>query len=105
MNFVFQTLLLVLGGAQSDGSTEESDGEEDKTLQISSPGAVGSCSQNVGQLLAQAKQQQTSNAALLAASKLLICCACLGDRSDAINEIVECDGCGVTVHEGNILII
>lgn len=29
-----------------------------------------------------------------------ICCACLGDRSDDINEIVECDGCGVTVHEG-----
>ncbi|XP_055716275.1 PHD finger protein 14 isoform X1 [Phlebotomus papatasi] len=29
-----------------------------------------------------------------------ICCACLGDRSDDANEIVECDGCGVTVHEG-----
>ncbi|XP_049279631.1 PHD finger protein 14 isoform X2 [Anopheles funestus] len=29
-----------------------------------------------------------------------ICCACLGDRSDDQNEIVECDGCGVTVHEG-----
>lgn len=31
--------------------------------------------------------------------KILICCGCLGDRSDDINEIVECDGCGVTVHE------
>ncbi|RZF46227.1 hypothetical protein LSTR_LSTR010889 [Laodelphax striatellus] len=30
----------------------------------------------------------------------MICCVCLGDRSDATNEIVECDGCGVTVHEG-----
>lgn len=29
-----------------------------------------------------------------------ICCACLGDRSDDSNEIVECDNCGVTVHEG-----
>lgn len=29
-----------------------------------------------------------------------ICCACLGDRSDDLNEIVECDNCGVTVHEG-----
>lgn len=29
-----------------------------------------------------------------------ICCACLGERSDDTNEIVECDGCGVTVHEG-----
>ncbi|XP_034945211.1 PHD finger protein 14 [Chelonus insularis] len=33
-------------------------------------------------------------------AKMLICCGCLGDRSDDINEIVECDGCGVTVHEG-----
>lgn len=32
--------------------------------------------------------------------KVLICCGCLGDRSDDANEIVECDGCGVTVHEG-----
>lgn len=31
---------------------------------------------------------------------MLICCACLGDRSDHVNEIVECDSCGVTVHEG-----
>lgn len=31
---------------------------------------------------------------------MLICCGCLGDRSDDANEIVECDGCGVTVHEG-----
>jgi hypothetical protein len=31
---------------------------------------------------------------------VLICCGCLGDRSDDANEIVECDGCGVTVHEG-----
>lgn len=29
-----------------------------------------------------------------------ICAGCLGDRSDDANEIVECDGCGTTVHEG-----
>nr|XP_022908954.1 PHD finger protein 14 isoform X1 [Onthophagus taurus] len=33
------------------------------------------------------------------AAQLLICCGCLGDQSDGINEIVECDSCGVTVHE------
>lgn len=32
---------------------------------------------------------------------MLICCVCLGDRSDDFNEIVECDGCNITVHEGN----
>ena len=30
----------------------------------------------------------------------MICCGCLGDRSDDVNEIIECDSCGVTVHEG-----
>ncbi|XP_067614870.1 PHD finger protein 14-like isoform X1 [Eurosta solidaginis] len=29
-----------------------------------------------------------------------ICCVCLGDRSDDTNEIIECDGCGISVHEG-----
>lgn len=32
--------------------------------------------------------------------KTPICCACLGERSDDTNEIVECDNCGITVHEG-----
>lgn len=32
--------------------------------------------------------------------KILICCVCLGDRSDDANEIIDCDGCGITVHEG-----
>lgn len=29
-----------------------------------------------------------------------MCCVCLGERSDDVNEIVECDSCGVSVHEG-----
>uniref|UniRef100_A0AAG5DUX8 PHD finger protein 14 n=1 Tax=Anopheles atroparvus TaxID=41427 RepID=A0AAG5DUX8_ANOAO len=40
------------------------------------------------------------DAAVLKMLMKSICCACLGDRSDDQNEIVECDGCGVTVHEG-----
>ena len=28
-----------------------------------------------------------------------ICGTCLGETSDHTNEIVECDGCGVAVHE------
>lgn len=32
--------------------------------------------------------------------QIMICSICLGDRSDALNEIIECDKCGVTVHEG-----
>lgn len=40
------------------------------------------------------------SAAVLKLPTIPICCACLGERSDDTNEIVECDGCGVTVHEG-----
>ncbi|XP_078394948.1 PHD finger protein 14 isoform X7 [Cetorhinus maximus] len=29
-----------------------------------------------------------------------ICCVCLGDNSEDADEIVQCDNCGVTVHEG-----
>lgn len=52
------------------------------------------------QVLAQAKMKEAmdkANAKLLATP---ICCACLGDRSDDTNEIVECDNCGISVHEG-----
>lgn len=31
--------------------------------------------------------------------QLLICCGCLGDQSDGVNELIECDSCGITVHE------
>lgn len=31
--------------------------------------------------------------------KLLICSVCLGDHSSDSDEIVECDSCGITVHE------
>lgn len=29
-----------------------------------------------------------------------MCSVCLGDHSDDLNEIVTCDGCSVSVHEG-----
>lgn len=51
----------------------------------------------------QQQQQRAREALDRAQAKLLatpICCACLGDRSDDTNEIVECDSCGISVHEG-----
>ncbi|GAA6071092.1 PHD finger protein 14, partial [Tachysurus ichikawai] len=32
---------------------------------------------------------------------ILICCVCLGDNSEDTDEIIQCDNCGVTVHEGS----
>lgn len=55
----------------------------------------------VNDVIEKARQQATKGIALdEKLNKTLICCGCLGDRSDDVNEIVECDGCGVTVHEG-----
>ncbi|XP_026865931.2 PHD finger protein 14 isoform X3 [Electrophorus electricus] len=31
---------------------------------------------------------------------ILICCVCLGENSEDTDEIIQCDNCGVTVHEG-----
>jgi len=58
----------------------------------------------VGDVIEQARQQALKGAPLDdKLNKVLICCGCLGDRSDDINEIVECDGCGVSVHEGILI--
>lgn len=55
----------------------------------------------VGDVIEQARQQAIKGGPIdEKLAKMLICCGCLGDRSDDINEIVECDGCGITVHEG-----
>lgn len=43
------------------------------------------------------KMFEKENSTLLNVS---ICSVCLGDRSDDANEIVECDSCGISVHEG-----
>uniref|UniRef100_A0A182XEL8 PHD finger protein 14 n=1 Tax=Anopheles quadriannulatus TaxID=34691 RepID=A0A182XEL8_ANOQN len=87
-------LLQLLHGAQNGGGNEE---EEDE----STTEGGGGGGQAKGRPPAPAAKQTSERDAAL--QKLLmksICCACLGDRSDDQNEIVECDGCGVTVHEG-----
>lgn len=31
---------------------------------------------------------------------ILICCVCLGDNSEDVDEIIQCDNCGIIVYEG-----
>uniref|UniRef100_A0A1B6M4F6 PHD finger protein 14 n=1 Tax=Graphocephala atropunctata TaxID=36148 RepID=A0A1B6M4F6_9HEMI len=76
------------GHQKSDGSDSEDESDDSDENKIS-----------VEELLQQAESQKMSDGDVDPV-KILICCVCLGDRSDANNEIVECDGCGVTVHEG-----
>ena len=82
-----------------DDNDSDSDNSVDESLVNKKNGPAAS----VGDLIEKAKQQAASGDSLEdKLSKMLICCGCLGDRSDDVNEIVECDGCGVTVHEGKI---
>lgn len=78
-----------------DDSEESDDSLEDPLLGKTSTGMT------VGDVIEQARQQAVKGGPIdEKLAKMLICCGCLGDRSDDINEIVECDGCGITVHEG-----
>ncbi|XP_063982197.1 PHD finger protein 14 isoform X1 [Diachasmimorpha longicaudata] len=77
-------------------SDASSDSLEDPLISTKPPSAV-----TIGDVIDQARHQSEKTLQLdEKLAKMLICCGCLGDRSDDINEIVECDGCGVTVHEG-----
>lgn len=86
----------------NSGKTKKSDkaaktGDESTTKPNSGEEIVQLSAQ---EMLKQAKAKEAvdrANAKLLATP---ICCACLGDRSDDTNEIVECDNCGISVHEG-----
>lgn len=85
---------LTIGG--EDDSEESDDSLEDPLLGKTSTGMT------VGDVIEQARQQAVKGGPIdEKLAKMLICCGCLGDRSDDINEIVECDGCGITVHEGS----
>ncbi|XP_042166491.1 PHD finger protein 14 isoform X3 [Oncorhynchus tshawytscha] len=46
------------------------------------------------------ERAQTWRAAAQRMEHILICCVCLGDNSEDADEIIQCDNCGVTVHEG-----
>lgn len=79
---------------KNDGSSEE---EQPKSSSATHNTNVNNKHTTTDLLLEQAKSSLSHTAKILSTP---ICCACLGDRSDDTNEIVECDGCKITVHEG-----
>ncbi|XP_063377027.1 PHD finger protein 14 isoform X2 [Cydia fagiglandana] len=81
-------------GKDDSGSSEESASDAEDEFKDNSK--MGDSS--VTDLLERAKKAEFKIPGDLA--NWLICAGCLGSRSDDFNEIVECDGCGVTVHEG-----
>ncbi|XP_034829534.2 PHD finger protein 14 isoform X1 [Maniola hyperantus] len=83
-------------GATNTASSEEQSGSEGEDDYKNTTGKLGE-EMCITDLLEKAKQQVFKYPEL---ASVLICAGCLGSRSDDYNEIVECDGCGVTVHEG-----
>ncbi|XP_058796321.1 PHD finger protein 14 isoform X2 [Phymastichus coffea] len=96
------------GNGKDDDNDDEddSDSDSDESSDVALFGKKTSNDVNAGEAktgdLVEQARQQTEKVGPLEdkLAKMLICCGCLGERSDDINEIVECDGCGVTVHEG-----
>ncbi|XP_043488366.1 PHD finger protein 14 isoform X1 [Polistes fuscatus] len=87
----------------NDVGKEEEDGSEDSDDSLGDPllNTKENTGLTVGDVIEQARQQAMKGGPMdEKLNKMLICCGCLGDRSDDVNEIVECDGCGVSVHEG-----
>lgn len=86
---------------ESDADSNSSSDEKDESSEDESDNIKESSNlpnkHTTNVLLEQAKSSLTLTQKILMTP---ICCACLGDRSDDTNEIVECDGCKITVHEG-----
>jgi hypothetical protein len=94
------------GESDSNGNEDSSDSDENeddpiknnnKKSKTSSSATATTTTISTEKLIEQTKYSAAETAKILATP---VCCACLGDRSDDTNEIVECDGCKITVHEG-----
>lgn len=92
--------------SDSEEGSEEKSSDEEPELTISKANdenKQNQASTSSANLNLTEKHLEHTKSHSIATAKLLstlVCCACLGDRSDDSNEIVECDGCKITVHEG-----
>ncbi|CAH2105737.1 unnamed protein product [Euphydryas editha] len=84
---------------KADANSGSSDEQSESDAEDEYKNATGKLGEEISvtDLLEKAKQQEFKFPELV---NVRICTGCLGSRSDDFNEIVECDGCGVTVHEG-----
>ncbi|XP_006811701.2 PHD finger protein 14-like [Saccoglossus kowalevskii] len=83
--------------SESDDDDDDEDEDEDEDDKDSL---------TIGELVEKAASKQqaikssSSDDKPYAKMKVLICCVCLGDNSNEEDEIIECDYCGIPVHEG-----
>ncbi|KAG1679597.1 PHD finger protein 14 [Nymphon striatum] len=94
------------GSASNISSNESDSGDDDSNTEIQNNTCNDETkSKSIGDLYELAKQKQAlarQRISSKANDKLYvkICCVCLGDISEEEDEIVECDNCGISVHEG-----
>uniref|UniRef100_A0A8K9UVC4 PHD finger protein 14 n=1 Tax=Oncorhynchus mykiss TaxID=8022 RepID=A0A8K9UVC4_ONCMY len=95
------------GNENEEGSSSDSDKEVKKPNRKVKSSSVfdeeltnDSMSQGKSNEDALLERAQTWRAAAQRMEHILICCVCLGDNSEDADEIIQCDNCGVTVHEG-----
>lgn len=81
--------------ASDDEENSKVDNEELAALQKDDHASL-----STRELLTLARQELDHNQLPKWVDSLKICGCCLGQASSDANEIVECDGCGVSVHEG-----
>uniref|UniRef100_A0A674E698 PHD finger protein 14 n=1 Tax=Salmo trutta TaxID=8032 RepID=A0A674E698_SALTR len=99
------------GGDDEDENEEGSSSDSDKEVKKPKKKVISSSvfdkeltndslSQGKSNKDALLERAQTWSAAAQRMEHILICCVCLGDNSEDADEIIQCDNCGVTVHEG-----
>uniref|UniRef100_A0A8C9BFH1 PHD finger protein 14 n=1 Tax=Phocoena sinus TaxID=42100 RepID=A0A8C9BFH1_PHOSS len=110
---------------EDEGSgSDEDENDEGNDEDHSSPASEGGCKKKKSKVLSRNSaddEELTNDSLTLSQSKsnedslileksqnwssqkmdhILICCVCLGDNSEDADEIIQCDNCGITVHEG-----
>lgn len=99
------------GGSSSDsGSDSLSEGEDEQEITDVTPPFNGLPAEPQPIQVAQALQPPVASAAVRCKmtdfqlpegiAPMRVCCICLGTHSSDANEVVECDSCGILVHEG-----
>lgn len=92
-------------GSESDGDEEEDEEKsEEEEMSISNLLTMAERKAEARQKEKPATPMSSSGPSKASAPpvpmNIRICCICLGERSGEEDEIVECDECGISVHEG-----
>uniref|UniRef100_A0A6Q2XWX3 PHD finger protein 14 n=1 Tax=Esox lucius TaxID=8010 RepID=A0A6Q2XWX3_ESOLU len=96
------------GSCSDDDNQEDEDCDDDDEDDDNGEGSSSDSDKEAKKPRKKAKSssafdEELTNDSIASAQRMehiLICCVCLGDNSEDADEIIQCDNCGVTVHEG-----